>query len=417
MKKYLLALSLLVGVMSAGVTTRAEGVVSFSDTTGHWAAKSIQGAVFKGYVDGYQDGTFRPEENITRAEFVKMVVDSLKFKTDPVDEKSKWYANYMKTALENGLTVDGEYSNEQLDEKMTRLEMSKVVVRGTGEYNTDDLKWMYLATSKGLVNGMDNQGGLGLNELTTRAQAVTIIERLLAIKDGTMAQIKPDPFAKYAISAAEILWHRTNAYTMAPEYFGDAKKRNEPFYWDKTRVETELGYSEIEKYIVVDMGDPLDPNRKLIPENMVWNMQVGKTNTFTKDVPLNSYAFLSFNHFVRYNADKPTTLFRFAYLSMSSFDLYTYDNVDEKGNLIQITFYGPYVEKAQSMTVGSMQLDAGQSEVNVVTAQLGPKNPPLKLSSNQTSVYKMAAVELGDTLSRVVLSSVYKPLPKEGEQK
>ena len=45
----------------------------FSDITGHWANTFINSAAQKGWVRGYEDGTFRPEQAITRAEFATLV--------------------------------------------------------------------------------------------------------------------------------------------------------------------------------------------------------------------------------------------------------------------------------------------------------------------------------------------------------
>ena len=45
----------------------------FSDVEGHWAEKYINSAAAKGWVEGYPDGTFQPDKYITRAEFVTLV--------------------------------------------------------------------------------------------------------------------------------------------------------------------------------------------------------------------------------------------------------------------------------------------------------------------------------------------------------
>jgi hypothetical protein len=47
--------------------------VSFSDIAGHWAEKDIKFAASIGWVNGYPDGTCRPNNNITRAEFMTLV--------------------------------------------------------------------------------------------------------------------------------------------------------------------------------------------------------------------------------------------------------------------------------------------------------------------------------------------------------
>lgn len=45
----------------------------FSDISGHWADSFIKSAAAAGYLTGYPDGTFRPENTITRAEAVTMI--------------------------------------------------------------------------------------------------------------------------------------------------------------------------------------------------------------------------------------------------------------------------------------------------------------------------------------------------------
>ena len=69
---------LLCGALIAALLLPAAAAVStdgsFSDIQGHWAQKEIEAAVREGWVDGYPDGTFRPEATITQAEFTKMLL-------------------------------------------------------------------------------------------------------------------------------------------------------------------------------------------------------------------------------------------------------------------------------------------------------------------------------------------------------
>ncbi len=46
---------------------------AFSDTAGHWAKEYIADFARLGYLKGYEDGTFRPDEQITRAEFTAVI--------------------------------------------------------------------------------------------------------------------------------------------------------------------------------------------------------------------------------------------------------------------------------------------------------------------------------------------------------
>ncbi|MBU5668409.1 S-layer homology domain-containing protein [Peptoniphilus sp. MSJ-1] len=50
-----------------------DGSTNLSDISGHWAEKSIVSMVQKGLIKGYPDGTFRPDENITRAEVITLI--------------------------------------------------------------------------------------------------------------------------------------------------------------------------------------------------------------------------------------------------------------------------------------------------------------------------------------------------------
>ena len=55
------------------------------DISGHWAKKEINQFISSGYVNGYEDGTFRPDNSITRAEFVKLVNKYFGFNNKEVD--------------------------------------------------------------------------------------------------------------------------------------------------------------------------------------------------------------------------------------------------------------------------------------------------------------------------------------------
>lgn len=49
------------------------GQAAFGDVSGHWAKGYINAAAVLNIVNGYEDGSFRPDENITRAEFAKII--------------------------------------------------------------------------------------------------------------------------------------------------------------------------------------------------------------------------------------------------------------------------------------------------------------------------------------------------------
>lgn len=72
---------------------------TFSDINGHWAQKYIELAAGNGWIDGYTDGTFRPNQNIKRAETFAMINRVLDRVTEsnsdllPTDQMNMWSDN------------------------------------------------------------------------------------------------------------------------------------------------------------------------------------------------------------------------------------------------------------------------------------------------------------------------------------
>jgi hypothetical protein len=55
------------------LATEDEGITAFTDITGHWAVLEIAANKQAGILNGYEDGTFRPNGNLTRAEAVRVM--------------------------------------------------------------------------------------------------------------------------------------------------------------------------------------------------------------------------------------------------------------------------------------------------------------------------------------------------------
>jgi hypothetical protein len=90
--------------------------VSFNDKNQipDWANKSVQAAFEAGLIDGYEDGSLRPNQPISRAEIVAIlvkgfhlpIVTDYSLKYSDQNEIPNWAENYVKTAVSDGL-VDG----------------------------------------------------------------------------------------------------------------------------------------------------------------------------------------------------------------------------------------------------------------------------------------------------------------------
>jgi uncharacterized repeat protein (TIGR02543 family) len=70
---------------------------SFSDISGHWAESEIKRASSLGWIEGYTDGTFRPDKDITRAESMTLINRVLnripENTTDLLDDMNIWSDN------------------------------------------------------------------------------------------------------------------------------------------------------------------------------------------------------------------------------------------------------------------------------------------------------------------------------------
>ena len=89
-------------LMGTAVTTNN----TFTDIDGHWAKEDIEYAAAVGWVKGYPDGTYRPQANITRAEF--MTLANRMLEREPENE-SDLLASTMKTWPDNADTSQWYY--------------------------------------------------------------------------------------------------------------------------------------------------------------------------------------------------------------------------------------------------------------------------------------------------------------------
>jgi len=112
--------------------------IVFTDITEEYkfAATAIEELAKKGIINGVGNGKYAPEKEFTRAEFCKVMVETLGY--DKVQYTSKftdvkandWFAPYVQAAVETGLFkgyTDGTFKPNQT---ITRQEIAKVVGRG-----------------------------------------------------------------------------------------------------------------------------------------------------------------------------------------------------------------------------------------------------------------------------------------------
>ena len=78
--------------------------ISDSDSSISWAIPNINTAYGMGIINGYEDSTFRPNNNVAYQEAVKMIVCTLGY-TDMDTNVTPWYSNFIAQAARLGITT------------------------------------------------------------------------------------------------------------------------------------------------------------------------------------------------------------------------------------------------------------------------------------------------------------------------
>ena len=97
----------------------------FSDMNGHWAEKFAASLSQKGIIGGYEDGTFRGDNYITRAELAKILSETFGSELESTKEfadvsAGSWYAPFVKKAAANGIVTGFEDGSFRPDSYVTK---------------------------------------------------------------------------------------------------------------------------------------------------------------------------------------------------------------------------------------------------------------------------------------------------------
>ena len=106
----LLVLSMFAGNIApvkASDENNLQSQAQFEDIDEHWAEQNIIDWIEKGLIKGYEDGSFRPDKSITRAEFITLVNNAFGFKEIASASfkdvlGSDWYAEDVGKAVAEG---------------------------------------------------------------------------------------------------------------------------------------------------------------------------------------------------------------------------------------------------------------------------------------------------------------------------
>lgn len=145
-----------------------QGTIELSDLHGHWSESVVRSAIASGYVEGYEDGTFRPDKQVTGQAFLTMLAKAMQLPLGEADQGSGWFAPY-EAAVREAKLYDNDYANPS--KALTRTEMASTVVRAT---TTQSRELLY-------------------KELIQTTHSVQRIKAMFPSIDADLAKLKKEP--------------------------------------------------------------------------------------------------------------------------------------------------------------------------------------------------------------------------------
>lgn len=206
--KRLLSLIMIVTILLSSVSVFAESKqeVKFKDIKStDWYSATVANLADKGIIGGYSDNTFRPNNSVTIAEFIKLSLEAAGIKSDYTT--SPWHKDLMDKTLNLGIITKDLYNkpNEPIKRKDVAVVLAKLIEKTDlkGEFITgknldyDRFKYLLYDTTKlsqeyrnsiyklfeyGLIVGNTNnkdQVFYNPESNLTRAEVAAIVERLI----------------------------------------------------------------------------------------------------------------------------------------------------------------------------------------------------------------------------------------------
>ncbi|WP_313345090.1 S-layer homology domain-containing protein [Sedimentibacter sp.] len=167
-----------------------------TDIEGHWAKEYVNYLVERGIISSYPDNTFRPDKNITRAEFITLIIKTFGLESSKFnvfnDTRNHWAKDYISAAIENNIILGHGNDMFEPDEMITREQMAVVIAKALNlkiefskmHFNDKDkisawaMNYVSSAVRENIINGYPDNTFKPQDSLT-RAEAATIIYNIL----------------------------------------------------------------------------------------------------------------------------------------------------------------------------------------------------------------------------------------------
>lgn len=173
-----------------------------SDIENHWAEEYITRLHTNGIIDGYEDGSYKPDKPLTRAELVKMLISAFgetsEYTGGFTDVNSgDWFSGYVGAAVKKDFISGYDDGSFKPDNCVTREEAAVILTREYESLNSlksqgtdlsiytdssDISDWAYnymmKAVDYGLIQGTDSRRIEPKSDFT-RAMAAAVIYRMM----------------------------------------------------------------------------------------------------------------------------------------------------------------------------------------------------------------------------------------------
>ncbi len=220
MKSIRKALTLILSAAAVGSFMSASVCAAkMTDIKNHWAKQYIEYGVEHSYINGYEDSTFRPEGLVTRAEFSKMINSAVGITktSDTVFsdvEKSKWFYDDVRRAVYAGYVSgysDGRFlPNNKISRQEAAVILYRLAVKGENKKDISTFSdgekisdWareaVFSIAGKGYISGDENKRFNPAQSLT-RAQAAKLIYEFINNENIHSGSLKLDSTSKNTFS-------------------------------------------------------------------------------------------------------------------------------------------------------------------------------------------------------------------------
>ncbi len=201
----------IAAVLTASMAMSVTAFGAPTDIQGHWAQNTINQWVYKGDISGYPDGTFRPNNRITRAEFVVLVNNAMGYSKSGYayfsDVPSRyWGRNAIQTGVAAGYISGDGNGIFRPNDPVTRQEAAAMISRILGLKQNDSRAYRYTDSyaisnwAKGVVGAVSEagimagypDGSFGPNRVLTRAEAVLALDKTVNYKPSDKEEEKEE---------------------------------------------------------------------------------------------------------------------------------------------------------------------------------------------------------------------------------